>query len=265
VASAAGFRQLKSRPRLIRLATAGLALSSSVGYVLEGAGPLGGNYAPALVTDHARHAAALAAELPPEAAISASAALVPRVSARPRAYVFPAVLDAEYVLLDLQSSPAPTSAGDVFLRTKQMLEAGGWRLASFDDGLLLLQRDEAAPPIDLHPARPPTQGGTSNASNVSLLAAEIVPSPVGAIDVDGPRWILRTVWRAPGALPAGTRLDFWIELRDGQQQRFWDVADLWWNPPDSWPPGQPVTVDVPDVPIRQFSSWRATWSDPAER
>ena len=149
MASAAGFRQLKSRPRLIRLATAGLALSSCAGYVLEGAGPLGGNYAPALVTDHARHAAALAAGLPPDAAVSASAALVPRVSSRARAYVFPAVLDADYVLLDLQASPAPTSAGDVFLRTKQLLGEGGWRLASADDGLLLMQRDDAAPPIDL--------------------------------------------------------------------------------------------------------------------
>ena len=98
-----------------------------------------------------------------------------------------------------------------------------------------------------------------------MLTAELIPGPDGAVDVDGPRWILRTVWRAKNALPAGTRPDFWIELRDGQQRHYWDVADLWWNPPDNWPPGQPVTVDVPDVPIRQFSSWHASWSDPAER
>jgi hypothetical protein len=101
-----------------------------------------------------------------------------------------------------------------------------------------------------------------DAGRVSLVSAVLVPSPDGAVDVDGPRWILRTTWRAEQPLAGSSRLDFVLTLRDGQQVRVWDIAPLWWNPPGRWPVGQAVTVDVPDVPIRQFASWQATLSGP---
>jgi uncharacterized membrane protein len=264
VGAAAGLRQLKNRPRLIHIATAGLLTSSMVGYMLEGAGPLGGNYAPATVTDHALRATALAEMLPVEAAVSASSALVPHVSSRAHVYVFPAVLDADYVFLDLRSSPAPTSAGDVFFRVSALLNQGGWKVDAADDSLLLLERADEAPPTALtglfgaEPQHTPTQTDRE----VSLVSAALLPSPDGAIDVDGPHWILRTVWQANQVLPTGTRLEFWIQLHDGQELHRWDLAALWWNPPEHWAPGTPVTVDVPDVPVRQFASWRSQWSMP---
>ena len=57
-------------------------------------------------------------------------------------------------------------------------------------------------------------------------------------------------------------MEFWVNLRDGQVLHRWDLADLWWNPPEQWPPGVPVSVDVPDVPLREFVSWRSEWSLP---
>src|SRR5207248_6143360 len=131
----------RARPRAMRLAGAALVGTSIVGYALEGAGPLGANFAPGLLTDHAKAAAVLAASLPPGAAVSATSALVPRVSSRPRVYVFPAVEDADYVFLDLEASPAPTSAGDVYLRTQSLLASGEWRLLAETDGLMLLSRE----------------------------------------------------------------------------------------------------------------------------
>jgi uncharacterized membrane protein len=262
IGAAAGLRQLKNRPRLIRIATAGLLASSIVGYVLEGSGPLGGNYAPASVTEHARRAAAMAETLPTTASVSASSALVPRVSNRARVFVFPSVLDADYVFLDLRSTTAPTSAGDVFLRASALLNSG-WKVDTADDGLLLLERAENAS-AEIFGSTGDTAG--SPASNtieaVRLVSAALVPSPEGAIDVDGPRWILRSVWQTDQVLPGGTRLEFWVNLRDGQVLHCWDLADLWWNPPEQWTPGVPVSVDVPDVPVRQFVSWRAQWSLP---
>jgi hypothetical protein len=82
------------------------------------------------------------------------------------------------------------------------------------------------------------------------------------LEVDGPRWILRTVWRPDTGLPAGTRLEFTVDLDPGEQLHIWDVAALWWNPPDRWVPGQTVTVDVPDIPAHRFRSWRADWRWP---
>src|SRR6185437_15655732 len=91
---------------------------------------------------------------------------------------------------------------------------------------------------------------------VSLLSAALVASPDAAVDVDGPRWILRTIWRAEQPLPDSTRIDFWLDRRDGQRQHVWDVADLWWNPPEQWAPGTPVTVDIPDAPIEPIEPVR---------
>jgi hypothetical protein len=95
-----------------------------------------------------------------------------------------------------------------------------------------------------------------------LLAAALVPSPDGTLDVDGPHWILRTIWQADQPLPRGTRPDFWITLNTGQQVHRWDIANVWWNPPETWPANMPVTVDVPDIPVRAFQSWSATWTRP---
>src|SRR5207245_9855474 len=120
-------------------------LSGLASYLLGGAGPLAANSAPASVTAHASRAAALAASLPLDASVSATSALVPRVSRRSQVYVFPAVLNADFVLLDLRASPAPTSAGDVFTRVRDMLAEGGWHVDTAEDGLLLLRRAAGAP------------------------------------------------------------------------------------------------------------------------
>ncbi|TME97945.1 MAG: DUF2079 domain-containing protein [Chloroflexi bacterium] len=301
VGAAAGLWQLRHHPRLVRLASLGLIASSIVGYFLEGAGPFGGNYAPAVIDEHARRAASIATTLPADATVSASSALVPRVSRRAGVYVFPAVLDADFIFLDLRASPAPTSAGDVFLRVQDLLASGNWQLQQAEDGLLVLQRstnarqfasnvtsvavDQRAPvsseavadasspasrdamadpssPASSEPTTDPSSATTNDAANVTLLSATLLPSPDGEIDVDGPRAILRTVWRTERALPAGTRLEFWVDLKDGQRLHLWDIASLWWNPPERWTPGETVTVDVPNVPARQFQSWQASWTDP---
>jgi len=94
---------------------------------------------------------------------------------------------------------------------------------------------------------------------VSLVSANLLPSSEGAVDVDGPRGVLRLVWRAEQPLPSGARVDFWLDLRDGQRLHVWDIASLWWDPPAHWTPGRPVTIDIPDVPTRQFLSWQAVW------
>ena len=268
--AAAGLQRLRHTPHLMHLASLGLILSSLAAYLQEGAGPLAANYAPAAVTAHDTRAAALAASIPPDAAVSATSALVPRVSRRGSVYVFPAVLNADFVFLDLRASPAPTSAGDVFMRVRDLVSEGGWRVESAHDGLLLLHRAADAPPVEVEdlstvladPDDADFNVAGASYGSVRLLSATLVPSPDGAVDVDGPHWILRTTWRAERQLPRGTRLDLWIDRRDGQRQHVWDVADLWWNPPGAWIPGAAVSVDVPDVPVRQFQSWQATWSAP---
>jgi uncharacterized membrane protein len=261
VGAAAGLQRLRRYPGLQSSAAAALLLTSAAGYLAQGAGPLAANYAPAELTAHAQAARTLAANLPSTAAVSASASLVPQLAHRARAYVFPAVQDADYVFVDLRASPAPTSAGDVYLRVQSLLSSGDWQIESQSDGLLLLERAPGLPSLySPSPERP--EHPLAMTQPPTLLSAALVPSPDGAVDVDGPRWMLHTVWQADRPLPPGTRLDFQVNLSTGRQLHAWDLASLWWDPPDRWPTGQPMIVDVPDVPERSFTSWSATWSTP---
>jgi uncharacterized membrane protein len=265
VGAAAGLHRFRRYPGLQRAAGAALVLTSATAYLAQGAGPLGANYAPAELTPHAQTARTVAAGLPPDAAVSASASLVPQLTHRARAYVFPAVQDADYVFVDLRASPAPTSAGDVYLRIQSLLSSGDWQIDSQTDGLLLLERAPGfrqiptPPPV---PANAPTMLLPSTPRQPTLISAALIPGPDGAIDVDGPRWILRTVWQTDRPVPPGTQLDFQITLNTGEVLHAWDLAPLWWNPPDRWPADQPIIVDVPNIPERTFASWAAAWSTP---
>src|SRR5262249_41918690 len=160
----------------------------------------------------------------------------------PSVYLFPVLRDADFVFLDLKATPAPTSPGDVYLRVRDMLDGGGWLLDASDDDFVVLRRAADARPM---PAlREVAHGGADEAS---LIEADLVPSPDGAIDVDGPHWILRTAWRTSEPLATGTRLEFLVELTGGEELHLWDIADLWWNPPQRWRAGKNVTVEVPSI------------------
>jgi uncharacterized membrane protein len=256
---AVGLQWLRRRPSLQIGATVAVLVTSLVGYLLQGAGPLGANYAPAYVTAHAQAAERIAASLPADAAVSASTSLVPHLSHRPRAYVFPSVQDADYVFLDLEGTPAPTSAGDVYLRVQSLLSSGDWQIDTQTDGLLLLERSPDSPST---PPPPPLSNPSTMSRTPTLVSAALIPSPDGAVGVDGPRWILRTTWQTDQPLPSGTRPDFWIDLDSGAHVHAWDLASLWWSPPDRWPTGRPVTVDVPGIPERDFATWSANWATP---
>jgi hypothetical protein len=92
------------------------------------------------------------------------------------------------------------------------------------------------------------------------VSATLAPAPDGAVDVDGPHWILHTTWQTDRPLPPGSHPEFSIDLQDGEQLHLWDLAEVWWNPPERWAVGEPETIDVPDIPIRAFNSWSATWT-----
>lgn len=271
VGAAAGLRRVQPHgPRAVRAAAAGLVASASLVYLAEGAGPLAADYAPATVTDHARLAEGMAESLPAAVRVSASSALVPRVDHRPTVYQFPATGDADVIFLDVTAAPAPTSAGDTYLRVRDLLLHGGWAVARAEDGLLLLARSNDATPTDTDRlpasffafARDDT--ATSRTAPIAsfrdgdleLLDARYLPSPDAAIEPDGPRSILRTWWRTRRPVPAGTRLAIVFDLRDGGQLRAWDVAALWWNPPERWATAHTVRVDIPNVPVRQVAAWQ---------
>jgi alpha-D-xyloside xylohydrolase len=269
-------RLLSARQRgYVRLATP-LVATALVGcaivlYRAEGAGPLALNHAPAEVTPHAMLAREIAASIPPDAAVTASASLYPHVSQRPATYVFPAIEDAQYVLVDVTASPAPTSVGDVYMRIQSMLESSEWSVNNARDGVILLQRRPSAgcPRLvcltaDFFSFVRPSRGWDASAvakatvgADLEILSDEILPSPRAAIEPDGTRGVLRTLWRARTQPADWAWPTIQIQLNDGRTQRIDEVAALWWYPPARWLPGEIVQVDIPNIPLRQFAGWTA--------
>ena len=86
----------------------GLVLAVSLTHHWQlGMTPLGRNFHWPQVTAHHRLAQEFIAMIPPDAALSAQANLYPHVALRRKAYLFPAVNDAEYVFLDVTSPTYP--------------------------------------------------------------------------------------------------------------------------------------------------------------
>jgi alpha-D-xyloside xylohydrolase len=259
-----------------RLVTGVLVLISGLGYLHGGAGPLAANYAPATVTEHARLAMELAAGLPSTAGVSASASLVPHLSRRSRVYVFPALQDADYVFLDVANGAA-ASAGDLYHRVQTLFAGRGWEIQHAQDGLLLLKRREGSParsaadlPSEFYSfaragwapqgdsVRPDGNRAPRAAyldGALELLSAELVSSPTATMGPDGPRGVLRTTWRATSPLPHWVWPRFHFDLRDGEQIQIWDLAALWWYPPERWGIDELVQIDVPGIPLQRLTSW----------
>jgi uncharacterized membrane protein len=121
-------------------------------YLDAGRGPGGGRYDPTEITEHHRLLPAFVAQIPRDAAVTATAAVHPHLAMRRFIYQFPLGLEtepparaAEWALLDVTTN-TDMAAGDLRDRVMQML-AGDWRVVDADDGFLLLRRGEGASEI----------------------------------------------------------------------------------------------------------------------
>jgi uncharacterized membrane protein len=270
---------LRRWPHLLRGAGVLLIGIASLTYLGAGAGPVGADFAPATVTWHARYADRLAASLPRTLGVSASTSLVPHLSHRPRVYVFPSIQDADLVFLDVTATPAPTSVGDVALRVRTLL-ADGWSVDLADDGLLLLSRpgvtfpppDAPSPSAGARPLADPLDLGTAFFGfaraepspplasfldgRLELLDERVLPATDGAVEPDGPRGVVHTVWRATLPVTTDVQPHVLLDLDDGEQLRLTESPTLWWLPSSAWPAGQPIAVDFAGVPLRHLVAWQ---------
>jgi len=75
--------------------------------------PGGGNYRSFTVTDHHRQGAAIIAQIPADAKVSAQDRLDPHVAGRQTIYIFPRVDDADTVLVDVTGPAWPQHPHDL--------------------------------------------------------------------------------------------------------------------------------------------------------
>ncbi len=249
--------------RLTGVACAAVLVTASLAYRSAGGGPLADGFA--LPDRLPRHelAARLAASIPREAPVSASTGLLPHLSQRPSAYLFPTLRDADYVFVDVAGNAFPISPGGAHRRIDELLGGGEFRVLAADDGLILLERDAA-------PTRPLPDSffdfaradGTARASAKSfvdgaihLVRAEL--KPIGEIGPLGPLATLETIWKTDRPPVMRLRPSIDVAMRDGSRQQFYDLPTVWWYPPERWRPGEHVRIDVPSLPLREVVGWTA--------
>lgn len=231
--------------------TAGWALSA---LVLLGAGysqsqqgylPGGGNHQRFSITDHHRAAAALIAQIPPDAKVSAQDKLDPHVAGRATVYIFPRVDDADTILLDVTGPAWPQHPNDLYRSVQDLLQ-NGFGIAAATDGYLLLRKGESnrQPPPDFYSAfrRPdyPVRETpiATFGEHLHLVDYTITTDAQGEL-------VTQLYWRALQPLTTPYRFYLAYQAADGallhDNQFYQPVATLWY-PTTSWQPGETVLV-----------------------
>jgi uncharacterized membrane protein len=88
----------------------------------------------------------LLARIPEDAPVSAQSNVFPHLSRRERVYVFPAIEDARYVLVDVAGTSDPLSVDELLPEVSALLVSARFRLLDGVDGFLLFERREDARP-----------------------------------------------------------------------------------------------------------------------
>lgn len=192
---------------------------------------------------------AYAAQIPPEAVVSASAAIHPHLAHRRIIYLFPTLQQAEYVLVDVTDIPG-VHPNDARSQLLQMLTTG-WQLLAASDGLILAQK--TAQPLSsstlilpnefynfVRTTRSPKQPTplTFGDGELQLLGYDLHDDPDDGV-------IFRFYWQALKPLPDGLRL--WPLVYDDLGRLLSDpaqvpmIASLWY-PPAAWQPRSEIIV-----------------------
>ncbi len=212
-------------------------------------------------TAHSRLADTLLPLIPPDASVSAQAALVPHVSHRRFIYQFPYKdSEADYVFLDVTGDLYPyglhplTYAAEV----QKLLNSHDYHVVAARDGYLLLKRG-AAP--DANPANPyglpdsffsfarlPAGGSiphpvqASFGSSLELVGYDIAPTSAPHVNT---YTTLTTYWRVTAPLTGLYAPQLVLNRPDGSQEPLVNFPTTIWLPMDRWTPGETLVVRAP--------------------
>jgi len=121
-------------------------------YMVHGRGPGAARHDPTPITEHHQLLPGLAAQIPRDAPVTATAAVHPHLAMRRFVYQFPLGLEttapslpAEWALLDVTTN-TDMAPGDLLAQVEAML-ATGWSVVDARDGFLLLRQGEGSTTI----------------------------------------------------------------------------------------------------------------------
>jgi uncharacterized membrane protein len=242
-----------------------LLIWAGLRYTDAGLGPWGGRYSPTFITTHHRLLDRFTAQIPRDAAVSATAAVHPHLSHRRYIYQFPWGIEpaekADWALLDVTTN-TDMAPGDLKAVVDRMLSRE-WGIVDAEDGFLLLRKGAGEKEIpnafytfirdwgletgdwglDMQHAIHPsafTLHTSASFGPLTFLGLEIE---------DWPRWRqtkVTTLWRVEdGYTPGSVRP--WLELRTPNGDLLHTYAEitppaLVWYPPERWQQGEIVRI-----------------------
>ncbi|NOX63637.1 MAG: DUF2079 domain-containing protein [Chloroflexi bacterium] len=214
-------------------------------YVRLGRGPLGGRYDPATITAHHRLLERFTAQIPQDAAVSATAAIHPHISHRRFAYKFPAGLEADppaqWALIDVTGN-TDMAPGDLRETVMAML-AGDWGVEDGADGYLLLRRgspNKAIPDAFYDFVR--ARGEAPTERPLTFLGLDVIDWPAWRQTRVLTRWLVGENFAPETVRP-------WLELRAPNGELLYTFDDmappaLIWHPPNRWRPGDVISIET---------------------
>lgn len=257
-----------ARTALLPLVTAALViwvLAWAIGnYLQHGRGPWGGRYDAPAVTAHHSLLDRFTAQIPTDAAVTATAGVHPHVSHRRFVYQFPLGLDAPtppaaqatWALLDVTTN-TDMAPGDLKARVLAML-AEGWGVVDAADGFLLLAQGQGDRMIP---------DAFFTFTRIDHSAAPDAPLEVAAIAADDwSRWRqtkLEIEWQVGENLETAPP---WVEIVTPQREVLATLNSaappaLVWLPPEAWEPGDRVRVTTLPLHLPRTFAVRAAGSD----
>ena len=163
------------------------------------------------------------AHVPPNAAISATSSIYPHLSTRAKAYWFPAIQDAEFVVIDVTGSAHPLEPVSLNERVGRLLNHRRYRIETVAPGVVVLARhasqQAAALPEEFFEFVRESEAELDGADLSSISAdfgsyvriigyrLELTPS----ITIFGPSATLTTYWRATRPVPSDLEFVFFFD------------------------------------------------------
>jgi len=248
------------RPLIAWICTLWILLWGTQAYLEAGRGPLAARYDPTPITAHHRRLAHFVAQIPPDAAVTATAAVHPHVSHRRYVYQFPLGLpelgepgQADWALLDVTTN-TDMAPGDVKGAIATLL-AGEWGVVDGEDGFLLLRRGlttKQIPDTFYNFAR------SAPSPTVPPIDATLIFA--GAQAIDWPRWRQTSVNACWTVGPAFAAAPFTPQLElvtpAGEVRYAMSAAAppaLLWVPPAQWQAGE--TICLQTLPMSLPTQW----------
>ncbi len=227
-----------------------------------GVSPLARGFRPPGLTPHHRLAREFMALIPPDAPLSAQSGLYPHLAHREKAYLFPAINDAEYVFLDVTSPSYPISVEKLYGKVRGLLDSQEFGVLAAQDGYLLLKKDsseslETDLPDEFYTFARADEGAVSHPLQVRfadvLELAGYDYSILKVIHVHQLPATVTTYWRPLRPLNLDYGFTFFFTRQDGAIVGCYHggTPTSLWYPPGVWREGEVVRVETPILSLER--------------